>query len=76
MIIVLSVLALVMSLTGNIFINFKKRFGYIVWIVSNVLWIIINFTDHLNVSQVIMYLVYTVLNAQGYILWSKNNTKE
>lgn len=71
MITVLSVLALIMSLTGNILINCKRRFGYIVWIVSNVLWIIINFTDHLNMSQVIMYLVYTVLNIQGYILWSK-----
>lgn len=75
MINLLSVLALIFSLVGNVLINFKKKIGYIIWIISNIFWIIINFTDHLNVSQVIMYLVYIVLNIQGFIVWSKKKEK-
>lgn len=73
MIIFLSVIALILSLMGNVMLNFKNKFGYIVWILSNVLWIAINYLDHLNVPQVIMYLTYTLLNVHGFIRWSRND---
>lgn len=72
---VLSVIALVLSLTGNILINYKKRIGYIVWILSNVAWIAVNVTGQFNVPMVIMYVVYMILNIQGFLLWSKDNKK-
>lgn len=70
---VLSVIALVLSLTGNILINYKKRIGYIVWILSNVAWIAVNVTGQFNVPMVIMYVVYVALNIQGFVLWSRKN---
>ena len=72
---VLSVIALVLSLTGNILINYKKRIGYIVWISSNVAWIAVNITGQFNIPMVIMYVVYMILNIQGFILWGRNNKK-
>ena len=70
---VLSVIALMLSLTGNILINYKKRIGYIVWILSNVAWIAVNVTGQFNIPMVIMYVVYVALNIQGFVLWSRKN---
>ena len=71
MILTLSIIALILSLTGNILVNFKKKLGFIIWISSNVFWIIINFMGDVNYPQVIMYLIYVGLNIQGYINWSR-----
>ena len=73
---ILSGLALALSLTGNILINHKKRTGYVLWIASNVFWVLVNFIDHMNVYQVIMYIVYTVLNVMGFIRWGNDSNKE
>lgn len=71
MILALSIIALIFSLVGNILVNFKKKLGFIIWTVSNVFWIIVNFIGDMNYPQVIMYLVYAGLNVQGYVSWSK-----
>ena len=72
MILTLSIIALILSLIGNILVNYKKKLGFIIWISSNVFWIIVNFLGDVNYPQVIMYIVYAILNVQGYINWSKN----
>ena len=71
MILTLSIIALILSLVGNILVNYKKKLGFIIWISSNVFWIIINFLGEVNYPQVIMYLIYGILNVQGYVNWSK-----
>ena len=71
MILTLSIIALIFSLVGNILVNFKKKLGFIIWTVSNVFWIVVNFIGDMNYPQVIMYLVYAGLNVQGYVNWSK-----
>ena len=72
MILTLSIIALIFSLVGNILVNFKKKLGFIIWTVSNVFWIIVNFIGDMNYPQVIMYLVYAGLNVQGYVNWSRS----
>ena len=72
MILALSIIALIFSLVGNILVNFKKKLGFIIWTVSNVFWIVVNFIGDMNYPQVIMYLVYAGLNVQGYINWSRS----
>lgn len=71
MVTIVSVLALITSLSGNILVNYKRRIGFIIWSISNVFWIWVNFISTLNVSQVIMYLVYLLLNIQGFIVWGR-----
>ena len=75
MILTLSIIALILSLVGNILVNYKKKLGFIIWISSNVFWIIVNFMGEMNYPQVIMYIVYAALNVQGYINWSKSEKK-
>ena len=72
MILTLSIIALVLSLVGNILVNYKKKLGFVIWISSNVFWIVINFLGDVNYPQVIMYLIYVGLNLQGYINWRKS----
>ena len=72
MILALSIIALIFSLVGNILVNFKKKLGFIIWTVSNVFWIVVNFIGEMNYPQVVMYLVYAGLNVQGYVNWSKS----
>ena len=71
MILALSIIALIFSLVGNILVNFKKKLGFIIWTVSNVFWIVVNFIGEMNYPQVVMYLVYVGLNVQGFVNWSK-----
>lgn len=71
MIFVISTLALILSLVGNIYVNYQKRIGFVIWTLSNVVWIIVNFMSVLNIPQVVMYLVYMCLNIHGFIMWSK-----
>ena len=67
----LSILSLILSLTGNILVNYKQRYGFIVWISSNISWIAVNFVGETNWPQIIMFVIYAGLNVQGFIIWSK-----
>ena len=67
----LSILSLILSLTGNILVNYKQRYGFIVWIASNISWIAVNFVGETNWPQIIMFVIYAGLNVQGFIIWSK-----
>ena len=75
MIFAISTLALILSLVGNIYVNYQKRIGFVIWTLSNVVWIIVNFMSVLNIPQVVMYLVYMCLNIHGFIIWSKKESK-
>lgn len=68
----LSVLATACSLAGNLLVNSKKRVGFIIWIISNVLWVIINFRGEMNTMQVIMFIAYSVLNIIGWLQWGRS----
>ena len=73
--VVLSLIAMATSLVGNILVNFKKRIGFIIWLVSNVLWILVNLFGELNVPQVAMFIVYAGLNIDGYFRWKNKEDK-
>ena len=68
---ILSIIALLLSITGNLLINHKKKSGFIIWIVSNVFWITINFKSTPNYPQVLMYVVYMFINWDGFIKWKR-----
>ena len=73
MVLFLSILGMFFSLGGNILIIFKKKSGWLAWIVGNILWIVINFIDVLNIPMVLMYLIYMIINIFGYIKWYKKD---
>lgn len=67
----LSICAAAASLGGNVLIMFKKRIGWLVWILGNVLWILVNYFTEWNWPMVIMYGIYFIINLCGFISWSK-----
>ena len=68
----LSMLAFVLSLSGNILINHKRRVGFVVWLASNVMWIAVNVkSGEPNVAQVAMFVAYIAFNIQGWLKWGK-----
>lgn len=73
---ILSIIALLLSITGNLLINHKKKSGFIIWIVSNVFWITVNFISTPNYPQVLMYLVYMFINLDGFIKWRKSGMRK
>ena len=52
---ILSLIATVSSITGNIFINHKRKVGFIIWAVANVIWILVNCMGELNYPQICIF---------------------
>ena len=53
-------------------VNYKKRIGFVIWIISNILWIGVNLrSDETNWYQIIMFVIYMCLNIQGFLYWGK-----
>lgn len=63
------------SIIGNIFVNRKNVLGMWIWALGSILWII--FAIHTKTySQLIMFSMYTYLNIEGIVKWSKTNKQE
>lgn len=73
---IISLIATAGSITGNVFINHKRKVGFIIWSISNVLWILVNCIGIKNIPQISMFAVYIILNFIGFIKWSKTKTKK
>ena len=71
MIDIVSAIATICSLYGNYLVIKKNKFGFVIWLISNILWILINFIGVLNISQVIMFMIYGILNIYGWIKWKQ-----
>lgn len=67
----LSIVAMILSLLGNLFITIKNIIGFPIWIISNILWIIVNLQNNTNYSQIIMFIAYAITNIYGWYIWNK-----
>ena len=68
---ILSIIAMITGLGGNLLMAKKNILVYPVWILSNILWIIVGFLTYVNVSQMLMYSVYTIMQLYGWREWKK-----
>lgn len=75
MINVISAIAMFCSLYGNYLVVKKKIIGFHIWILSNILWIVVNIIGAFNLSQVIMFIVYAILNFYGIYEWKHKNAQ-
>lgn len=72
---VVSTVSLVLSLGGNVLLNFQKKSGYVVWTLGDIAWIVANLVSvEPNVQQIVMYTVYMVLNVCGFVQWSRKHS--
>lgn len=68
---IVSFVAMLCSFLGNGLINYKKKIGYVVWIVSNLLWVIVNLMGEPNACQIMMFVGYAGFNIHGWMKWTK-----
>lgn len=68
-----AVVALCLSLAGYLFIAYKRRFGFVVWFLSNILWIASEFTTSpfSQACRIAMFAVYMAVNVFCWINWKK-----
>ena len=59
------------GLGGNLLMAKKNILVYPVWILSKILWIIVGFLTYVNVSQMLMYSIYTIMQLYGWREWKK-----
>lgn len=65
-------IAMVLSLIGAA-LNVKMiRLGFLVWILSNVLWIWIDIVKEIP-QQAIVFVVYTAISIWGWISWGRKD---
>ena len=64
-----------LSLIGNLFIIKKSVYGYWLWIVANIGWILYDF--HIKAySQTFLFSAYLVLSIWGVWEWSKKSKEK
>ena len=68
---ILSAAALVLSLSGNVLINRRVKSGFIVWMASNVAWIVVNVLEKPNWYMIAMFVVYILFNLHGWLNWGE-----
>jgi len=59
------------SIYGNFLVINKRKEGFIVWIISNILWVCIDFKMGLD-AQAMLFIVYTFISIYGYTKWKEN----
>ena len=69
--IIVSIIATFFSISGNILVNNRYKAGFIAWIISNTIWIIIELACYRNWVRLGQMTVYTALAIHGYIKWTK-----
>jgi len=58
------------ALLGNVLVIKKNRPGFLLWFVTNWLWVAYDFDKGLH-AQAAMMLVYSGLAAWGWLAWGK-----
>ena len=67
----MDIIALILSVIG-IILNAKKIIWcWLVWIISNIFWIIYMINRD-EISSVILWIVFTIFNIYGWYEWKKN----
>lgn len=69
-------LAMAMSLYAAYLLGNKQKIGFIVFAISNVLWIVLGLFFMSSYGMAIGNVAFMLVNIRGYIHWHKANPKE
>lgn len=72
MVLVLSILAALFSISGNVLVVFKKRIAFIIWSIGNIFWCAESIIGDFNIPLVLMNICYFALNIIAFYEWRKN----
>jgi len=67
-----SIIALVITLLGTILNSRKNIYGFYIWIVANIMWLVITLKLQ-DISISIQYIIFILLNFYGIYQWKKKN---
>jgi nicotinamide riboside transporter PnuC len=65
-----SIVALLFTLSGTVLNSRKNIWGFYIWIIANLMWLIITWSIS-DASLTIQYLVFLILNFYGIWQWKK-----
>jgi len=66
----LELIATIFSIIGNIFVIYKKWIGFVIWIISNLLWIIFGILNK-HYWMIVLFIFYTIISIWGIYKWVK-----
>ena len=61
----LEILATSLSVVGAIFVAYRKRIGFLIWIVANFLWIVFGYMNQ-HWGMTLLFCVYLITSYIGY----------
>ena len=64
-----------MALTGTILNSNRNKYGFILWFITNLFWVIVDFRAGLY-AQSALFFAYTLLAVSGLVTWTKKEKKE
>lgn len=59
-----------LALTGTILNANRNKYGFVLWFITNLFWVIVDFKSGLY-AQSALFFAYTLLAIKGLITWSK-----
>lgn len=59
-----------LALAGTILNANRNKYGFILWFVTNLFWVVVDFQSGLY-AQSALFLAYTLLAVKGMVTWSK-----
>lgn len=66
-------LAMALSLYGAYLLGNKKEVGFIIFAISNVIWILLGLFFMSSYGMAIGNLAFCLINLRGYISWKRND---
>jgi nicotinamide riboside transporter PnuC len=66
----LAIILAILSITGAILNVLKVKWGFILWIVSNIGWVVVDWYTKFY-EQIPVWIVYTIISGWGFWSWSK-----
>lgn len=72
---VISALGMIFSIVGNILLAKKNVLGFWSFLLGNVMWIAYSLIFNPNVSMIMQYVIFTVINIYGIYQYKKGDKK-
>ncbi len=65
----------ILALTGTVLNANRNKYGFILWLITNMYWTVIDFKTGLY-AQSALFFAYTILAIKGIITWSKKEKED
>jgi chromate transport protein ChrA len=59
----------IISVVGNLLVNFKSVWGMVIWLIGSLGWVWYGRIRKEN-ALMFLYVIYSLLNVMGIIMWS------